>query len=238
MKLTKKLAALAAGIMLMSANPASAQACCNAVKAGQITVSATGESYRIPDTATVSAGVVTQAMSASEAMAANARKMNAAYNELLRAGIAQRNIQTSQLSLQPRYDYSDRQAPKITGYEARNTVTAKSENLDTVGAMLDALVRAGANNINGVQFSIKNPDAAKSEARAAAIQTARRQAEEMAGAAGVRLGRIVNLSESGGYNQPGPVMLAARSEAIASTPIAAGEQALSVTVNITYEIVQ
>lgn len=234
----KTILTLCAGLLLMSASTARAQSCCNAPQAGQISVSATGQSYRVPDTATVSAGVVTQAATAGEAMAANSRQMNATFNALLQAGIAQRNIQTSQLSLQPRYDYTDRQAPRITGYEARNTVTAKSENLESVGAMLDALVRAGANNINGVTFSIKNPEAAKSEARAMAIQNARRQAEEMAGAAGIRLGRIVSLTESGGYNQPRPMMMSARADSMESTPVAAGEQALSVTVNITYEIVQ
>ncbi|MGJ8563140.1 MAG: SIMPL domain-containing protein [Alphaproteobacteria bacterium] len=234
----KTILTLCAGLLLMSASTASAQSCCNTPQAGQISVSATGQSYRVPDTATVSAGVVTQAATAGEAMAANSRQMNATFNALLQAGVAQRNIQTSQLSLQPRYDYTDRQAPKITGYEARNTVTAKSENLESVGAMLDALVRAGANNINGVTFSIKNPEAAKSEARAMAIQNARRQAEEMAGAAGIRLGRIVSLTESGGYNQPRPMMMSARADSMESTPVAAGEQALSVTVNITYEIVQ
>lgn len=238
MKLTKTFLAMIGAAVLMSANPASAQSCCNAAKPGQISVSATGTSHRIPDTATVSAGVVTQAATAGEAMAANARQMNAAFNELLRAGITQRNIQTSQLSLQPRYDYSNRQAPKITGYEARNTVTAKSDNLEAVGPMLDALVRAGANNINGVTFSIKNPETAKSEARAAAIKAARQKADEMAGAAGVTLGRIVSLNESGGHNPGRPMMMAARAESMDSTPIAAGEQALSVTVNITYEIVQ
>lgn len=238
MKFIKPLFGLIAGAMLMTGSPANAQNCCNAMKPGQITVNATGQSFRVPDTATVSAGVVTQASTASDAMAANARKMNAAFNELLRAGIAQRNIKTSQLSLQPRYDYKDRQAPVVTGYEARNTVTAKSENIEGVGAMLDALVRAGANNINGVTFSVKNPEAAKSEARAAAIQSARRKAEEMARSAGVRLGAIVNLSESGGHYQPQPRMMAQSAAAYDSTPVAAGEQALSVTVNITYQIVQ
>ncbi len=234
----KTLMTLMAGLVLMSASPASAQLYPGVQKPGEISVSATGQSFRVPDTATVSAGVVTQAVSASEAMNANAQQMNAAISQLLRAGIAQRNIQTSQLSLQPRYDYQDRQAPVITGYEARNTVTAKSENLQGVGPMLDALVRAGANNINGVTFSVSKPEAAQSEARIAAIKAARRKAEEMAGAAGVRLGRIVTLSEGGGDFSPRPVMMAARAESLDSTPVAAGEQALSVTVNITYEIIQ
>ena len=228
-----------AGLTLMTASPAAAQNCCHANAPGQISVSATGQTFRVPDTATVSAGVVTQAATAGEAMTANAAQMNSAFNELLRAGIPQKNIQTSQLSLQPRYDYQDRKAPRITGYEARNTVTAKSEDLQSVGGMLDALVRAGVNNINGVTFSIKDPSAAKSEARQSAIKAARKKAEEMAGAAGARLGKIINISESGGYNPPRPMMMARASADMAeSTPVAAGEQALSVTVNITYAIDQ
>lgn len=228
-----------AGLTLMSASPAAAQNCCNANGPGQISVSATGQSFRVPDTATVTAGVVTQAATAGEAMSANALQMNAAFNELLKAGIDQKNIRTSQLSLQPRYDYQNRKAPKITGYEARNTVTAKSEDLKSVGAMLDALVRAGVNNINGVTFAIKDPAAAKSEARKSAVTSARKKAEEMTNAAGARLGKIINMSESGGYSPPRPMMMARGAADMAeSTPVAAGEQALSVTVNITYAIEQ
>ena len=235
----KTMMTLLAGLTLMSASTTAAQTCCNSMQPGQISVSATGQTFRVPDTATVSAGVVTQAATAGEAMAANAHQMNAAFNALMRAGIPQRNIQTSQLSLQPRYDYADRKAPVITGYEARNTVTAKSEDLQSVGAMLDALVQAGVNNLNGVNFSIKNPESAQREARVKAIKAARMKAEEMAGAAGVRLGKIITLSEAGGYNPPRPMMMARASADMAeSTPIAAGEQALSVTVNITYAIDQ
>lgn len=228
-----------AGLALMTASPANAQQCCQGVNAaGQISVSATGQTFRAPDTASVSAGVVTQAKTAQEAMAANAMQMNAAFNELMRAGIPQRHIQTSQLSLQPRYDYSNRQAPVITGYEARNTVSAKTDNLDAVGPMLDALVRAGVNNINGVTFSLRDSDAAKSEARAAAVKAARRKAEEMAMAAGVRLGKVITLSETSGYSGPQPMMMRSAAMAEDSTPVAAGEQSLSVTVNITYAIDQ
>jgi uncharacterized protein YggE len=203
-------------------------------------VTATGKVSTAPDRATVSAGVVTEGKTAREAMMANATKMNSVFEGLKAAGIAEKNIQTSQLSLQPRYNYKDRQTPKIDGYEARNNVTAKSEDLQSVGAMLDALVKAGVNNIGGVQFSVENPDAALNEARSKAIKNAREKAQNMAEAAGVTLGRLMNMSEINTGNQPRPVMMQAsyRSEAMDSspTPIAGGEQSLQVTVNLSYTI--
>ncbi len=237
----KMLYSMLVGATLLTASCANAQSSdMNENPVGQISVSATGQSYQVPDTATVSAGVVTQASTASGAMSANAAQMNRTIDELLKAGIEKRHIQTSQLSLQPRYDYSNRQAPKITGYEARNTVSAKSENIDKVGAMLDALVTAGANNINGVSFSIKDPEDAQSEARKEAVKKARKKAEEMANAAGVGLGRIMQISEGGGgFSPPQPMMMrAAAMDTAESTPVAAGEQTLSVTVNMTFAIKQ
>jgi len=205
-----------------------------------ISVSATGSTAQTPDTASVSAGVVTQGKTAGQAMRANAEKMNRVFTELKAAGILDKNIQTSQLSLQPRYDYSDRRAPKIQGYEARNTVSAKTEDLDGVGPMLDALVVAGVNNINGVQFSVKDAKAAKDKARDDAIREARAKAAAMADAAGVRLGKLQSLSESSGGFRPQPLMAAARSASFdtAPTPVAAGEQTLSVTINMTYSIIE
>ena len=236
----KLISTLLAGAILMTAACADAQSpSMNNTNPGQISVSATGESLRVPDTATVSAGVVTQAATASEAMAANASQMNRTMDALLKAGIEKRHIQTSQMSLQPRYDYSDRRAPRITGYEARNTVTAKSEDIDKVGAMLDALVSAGANNINGINFGVKDQDGARTEARKEAVKKARVKAEEIADAAGVGLGDIIHISEGGAVRPPQPVMMRAQAMDMAeSTPIAAGEQALSVTVNMTFAIKQ
>ncbi len=209
--------------------------------APQIAVSATATTSQAPDTASVSAGVVTQSETAGGAMAANSAKMNTVFEALQEAGILAKNIQTSQLSLSPRYNYKDRRAPKIEGYEARNTVSAKTENLEGVGPMLDALVSAGVNNINGVKFSIKEPDAAKAEARTQAIKDAREKAQAMAKAAGVRLGKLKSISENsrGGYiPQPQFARAASFAADAAPTPVAAGEQTLSVTVNLTYEILQ
>lgn len=228
---------LIAGALLMTATPANAQNHHHDDTIGKISVSGVGNSYQAPDIASVSAGVVTQASTAQEAMSANARKMNAVIASLKAAGIQSRHIQTSQLSLNPQYDYSDRRQPRITGYEARNTVMARSENLDQVGPMLDALIAAGANNINGINFSIKDSEAAKSEARREAVRNARRKAEEMATAAGIRLGRILNMSESTHSYQPQPRMMRAMAADMAeSTPVEGGEQTISVTVNMVFAI--
>ena len=205
----------------------------------KIQVSATGTANMAPDMATVSAGVVTQGNTAREAMFGNATKMTRVFEELEAAGIEKKFITTSQLSLQPKYNYQNRQSPKIDGYEARNTVSAKTYELDNVGAMLDALVKAGVNNINGVQFSIKDSKAAKDKAREDAIREAREKAESMAAAAGVKLGKLKSLSESGGNFNPRPVAYAMEARSVAtSTPVAAGEQEISVTVNMSYDIIE
>jgi len=209
---------------------------------GQISVSATGNSYQAPDLATVSAGVVTQAGNAKEAMQANADKMKSILEALEAAGIQKRHIKTSQLSLNPQYDYKqNRNQPRIIGYQARNTVSAKSEDLKRVGPMIDALVSAGANNINGVNFGIKDSVAAKSKARRSAVVEARRKAEEMAEAAGLSLGRVLRMTEnthsSGVPQRMANVMHDMEgSSAAMATSISGGEQTLSVTVNITFEI--
>lgn len=203
-----------------------------------MSVRATGSVSTAPDRAIVTAGVVSEGKTAREAMMGNATLMTSVFEELETAGIKRKNITTSQLSLQPRYDYRERNAPKISGYEARNTITAKSEDLETVGAMLDALVRAGVNNINGVQFSLSDPKAAMALARENAIKDAREKAEAMANAAGVKLGPLLDLNENNFSSNPQPMMMSARMEMASDsvTPISAGEQSLQVTVNLTYAI--
>lgn len=210
-----------------------------------INVSATGISAREPDRAIVMAGTISEGKTAREAMIGNATIMTAVFDELEKSGIARKNISTSQLSLQPRYNYDNRRnngsrpAPRIDGYEARNTVSVTSDDIEAVGVMLDALVRAGVNNINNISFSVKDPKAAKDEARTQAIQDARSKAEDMAQAAGVKLGKLVSMNEAGGsFPQRGQVQLS-RAAVLdsGSTPISAGEQTLSVTVNMVYEII-
>ena len=234
------LAPLIIGSALLLATPAKAHETMDGP--GQISVSATGNSYQAPDLATVSAGVVTQAPNAQDAMAANAKKMSAIIDALKSAGVQQRHIKTSQLSLNPQYDHhQNRNQPRIIGYQARNTVSAKSEDLERVGPMIDALVSAGANNINGVNFGIKDSVAAKSIARKAAVVEARRKAKEMAEAAGLSLGRVLRMTENThGFGVPQRMANVMHDmdggAAEMSTSISGGEQTLSVTVNITFEI--
>ncbi len=204
-----------------------------------LNVSATGRADAAPDRAIVNAGVVTEGKTAREAMIANATLMTSVFDELEAANIPKSNITTSQLSLQPQYDYRDRSKPRIKGYETRNTVTVKSDDIDQVGPMLDALVRAGVNKINNVQFSIKDPKLALAKARQDAIREARNKAEDMASAAGVKLGPLLSMNEGSRSVNPQPRNFALESRAASFdsvTPINAGDQTLSVTVNLSYGI--
>ncbi len=237
----KKIILITASIFAMSCSPVSAHDNTSAMHTemsqGKLYVSATGQAAQAPDQASVSAGVVTQAPTAGDAMRQNASQMTSAFAALKKAGIEARNITTSQMSLQPQYDYQDRKAPRITGYEVRNTVSAKTYDLEQIGPMLDALVNAGVNNINGVNFSIRDAKSAKDKARLDAIAQAREKAQNMAKAAGVKLGKVLEIRENSNAG-PQPSMYMARSMDVASTPISAGEQTLSVTVNITYALEQ
>jgi len=235
-----KPALITAAFLLTACNPGGpAYISTGNASAPMLNVSATGYADAAPDRATVSAGVVQQGKTAREAMVGNATLMTAVFDELKAAGIPKSDITTSQLSLQPQYDYTDRRKPTIKGYEARNTVTVKSDDIEQVGPMLDALVRAGVNNINRVTFSVKDPKNALDEARKDAIREAKEKAEGMAEAAGVKLGPILSINESkrGGFTpQPGMMGGGAMRMDSAVTPISAGEQSMSVTVNLSYGI--
>lgn len=231
-----KLACLSAALLLTACNPgAPTYISTGNAQPPSLNVSATGYADVAPDRAIVSAGVVKQGATARTAMQGNATLMTAVFDELEAAGIPKKNITTSQLSLQPQYDYRDRSKPTIKGYEARNTVTVSSDDIEQVGPMLDALVRAGVNTINQVQFTVKDPKTALDQAREEAIRDAKDKAESMAAAAGVTLGPLLSMNESRSGGMVQPVMRASAMEmGRASTPISAGEQTLSVTVNLSY----
>ena len=208
----------------------------------QRTISLTGhgEVRQVPDLATVTAGVLSQAVTAKDALAANTADMERVMAALKTAGIADKDIQTSNFMVQPRYDYSqDNRTPRLAGYDVSNTVTVTLRNLDGLGTVLDQLVQAGANQINGVSFGIDKPDEALDEARKQAIADARHKAEIYAGAGNVRIGKLLTISEGGGYAPSAPVMRARMMAAEASpapVPIAAGEQVLAIDVNVTWEL--
>jgi uncharacterized protein YggE len=200
-------------------------------------ISAEGVSTRTPDLAVIQAGVVTQNATAAEAMRQNAAQMTAVLAALRRAGLAERDLQTSNISLSPQYRYADNKPPVITGYQASNQVTVRFRDIAKSGAILDALVREGANNISGPNLTVDKPEAALDEARAQAVAAARGRAELYAKAAGLRVDRILSISEGGAMPPPMPVMLqrAERFSAdAAATPVVAGEQELRVSLAVRF----
>lgn len=195
-----------------------------------------------PDIAIVSSGVVTRAPSAGVALKANAAAMSRVLAALKQAGLADRDVATAGLTVQPQYDYGDGQqqrAPKLVGYEVRNTVTVRSRAVDRLGELLDSLVAAGSNEIEGLAFDVSDRDARLDEARKAAIADARRKAELYASGAGVALGRPLSIEEQDAA--PDPVRpYAARAKtmeaAAPSTPIARGEQDLRIRVSVRWAV--
>lgn len=205
----------------------------------RLDVVAEGRVTRVPDVARVNAGVVTQASTASAALQGNAERMARVVAALRRAGVAERDIQTSQISLQPEYRYAEGQAPQLTGYQATNSVAVRFRDLRNAGRILDALVAAGANQIGGPTLEIDRPEAALDEARVAAIRHARARADLYARAIGKRVGRILLISEGGGGYRPQPVPAGAMARLQAdgaAVEIAPGEQELTVQVQVSFSL--
>lgn len=205
----------------------------------RLDVTAEGQVTRAPDLATIGAGVVTQAPTAQAAMADNARRMAAAIAALRKAGIEERDIRTASLSLQPQYRYGENRAPTLTGYQASNQLSVRFRDVTRAGPILDALVAQGINQISGPDFSVDKPEAALDEARTRAITAARARADLYAKAAGLRVARILSITEEGSGRPPAPpVMMMARaaSPEAADTAVAPGEQTLSVTVSVSFEL--
>jgi uncharacterized protein len=212
-----------------------------------LTVSADGRSDRAPDLAVFNAGVTTQGKTAAEALAANSASMNRVVAALKRHGIADRDIQTSNLSIHPVYAEPRRQpdgsveprTPEIIGYQVSNTVSVRQRKLGDYGKVIDTLVTAGANQVSGPSFMLDQPDAALDAARTEAVTKARARADLYARAAGLRVVRMISISESGGYSPPTPVMyrMAAQDAAAsAPPPVAAGEVSLNINVTVQFEL--
>jgi hypothetical protein len=197
-------------------------------------VVAEGRVTRTPDIAVVRAGIVTQDANAAAALKANAARMAAVLAAVKKLGIADRDVQTSQISLQPQYRYAEGQPPVITGYQATNQLTLKLRDVARAGGALDVLVAQGANTIDGPTLMIDAADAAMDEARTDAVRRARARAELYASAAGLRVDRILSISE-GAAAAPGPVpVMMARMQADASSKIMPGEQAVDAVISVRF----
>ena len=204
-----------------------------------LSVSAQAEAHRVPDVATVSAGVVTQAADANAAMRANAAQMDKVMASIRAAGIAERDIQTSGINLNPQYRYAENQPPAITGYQASNTVSLKVRDIGKLGKVLDALVASGANQVNGPGFEIDKPEAAYDEARRAALEKAQARAQMYAKALGLKVRRIVSIDEGGGFQPPRPMpmmAMAARAEKAYDTAVSPGETTLGASIDVVFEL--
>ena len=192
-----------------------------------------------PDIATVGAGVTTQARTAVEAMRANATAMRAVVERIKALGIAERDIQTTGINLGAMYDYNQQtQRQVFRGYQASNRVSVKLREIDHTGPVLDALVEAGATDLNGPDWSIDDPKPARAARLGAAIETAHAQALDYARAAGFANVRLLEINEALPPSRPMPMMRMAQAEAAsdASTPVQPGMIEAGVTVTVTYEM--
>ena len=229
-------AILLAAVVIPSAAAAQQANITQTIAGTRLDINATGEVTRVPDVAVISAGVVSRSPTATAALQNSASKMSQVLGALKQAGVADRDIQTSNVSLNPEYRYPENQSPELVGYTASNSVTVRFRDIRNSGKILDALVREGANQINGPTLVVDKPEAALDEARAKAIATGRARAELYARSLGMRVARIVSVSESGGYSVPPPVPMMARMEAAPATKIEPGEQKLQVNLAMVFEL--
>jgi len=232
-------ASLATGALAMpSAHAQSASPSVAATDGTLLSVTARAEASRVPDVASLSAGVVTEAADANAALGANSTQMARVVAAIRAAGIAERDIQTSGIGIHPRYRHSENQPPEITGYQASNTVTLKVRDVARLGEVLDALVASGANQVNGPSFEIDEPEAVYDEARRRALALAQARAAMYAQALGQRVRRIVSISEGGGFQPPMPMMMksVAMDARMESAPVAPGETTLSASLDVVFEL--
>ena len=240
--MTKTMLALMISAAAMTAAPAAAQdavAVVRPVAGTRLDISATGSVSRVPDLAIISAGVVTKSPTASGAIADNAARMERVRAALKRAGIADRDIQTSSINLNPDYRYDNNQPPVLTGYQASNSVSIRFRDIRNSGKILDALVAQGANQINGPSLTSDKPEAAYDEARTKALAAGRARADLYARSLGMRVTRLMSVSE-GGTNMPRPpypmAMMAQAERSDAKTAIEPGSQDLEITLGMSFEL--
>lgn len=203
-----------------------------------ITVNGEGQAHAAPDMAVISIGVQSDALTAGEALRKNSADMSATIKKLKDLGVADRDIQTSGLSVNPRYDYeTTRGQAKVVGFTASNTVTVRLRDLSKAGAVIDEAVQSGANSLGGISFGFDNPKPLYDKARTNAVADAKAKAALLTEAAGVRLGKLLYIQD-GYVAQPSPKLYSARMEMAADSavPMEAGESTLTASISLVYEI--
>ena len=219
------------------AAPALAQGDRGQFEATTLRLSARGETHAAPDIATINLGVQTEALSAAEALRQNRTQMSATIAALKAQGVLAKDIQTSGLNLNPQYAFHDNER-HLTGYQASNEVTIIVRDLTKLGATVDAVVAAGANQVNGVNFSLSDPQHAEDEARRAAVKALEAKAALYAEAAGYHVARLVSLSDTAANpTVVRPMMMEARVKgAPVATPTEPGELDVTAIVSAVYEL--
>ncbi|WP_438752883.1 SIMPL domain-containing protein [Pararhizobium sp. O133] len=237
-----RTAVLAAAFAGMAGASALAQD--NAPREAVITVSGEGRSSIAPDMAILSFSVVKDAKTAREALDANNKAMADVLNALKSGGIADRDLQTSGFAVNPQYQYPDNsdggnRPAVLTGYQVANSLTITVRDLARLGDIIDQSVTLGVNQGGSIQFTNDKPEAVITEARKSAVTDAVAKAKVLSEAAGVSLGRIVEISENSSRPEPMPMMRSmAKEYAADAVPIATGENSYNVTVNVTFAIKQ
>jgi uncharacterized protein len=197
-------------------------------------VTVTGEATMsvAPDTSIIRIGVTSQGKTAREASDTNAKQMSAVLAAIKDSGIADKDVQTSRLSLQPQYDPNRAGAAHLTGFQVTNQVTVKIHDIDNLPAILDRAIAAGANEMSGIEFVVSEQSKLLDQARGDAIADARRKAEDFARAAGAKVGHVVAISEVGAAMAP----IAMQAMRVSGVPVAPGEQTLRAQVTVSYEL--
>jgi uncharacterized protein YggE len=204
-----------------------------------IVVPGTGRVLVQPDSATVRLGALLVRETAAAAREDAARVMQTILDALTSEGVDKADVRTSLLSLSPVTDYSPETGPRVTGYQVANSVTVTVRDLPATGKIVDAGLAAGATSLDGLEFRLEDPAEAEDGARRLAIEDARRRAQTLAGAADVKLGNVIAISEAEPHGPPIPFasdMRAVALKAEAATPIESGLQEIAVSVVVTFAI--
>jgi len=203
-----------------------------------IAISAEGKVTALPDIASISIGVMTEKKTVADAQKENTAKMSAIIAKVKESGVASEDIKTTNYSIYPQYDWVDnRQVER--GFQVSQSIDVKIRDLEKIGDILTAAGELGANQVGGVNFTIDDPEELRQQARLEALENAKRKALELAEAAGVRLGRIVGISEDPGYVPP-PLFYDRAAEGFGggdgAAKIEPGSQDVAVNVTVEYEI--
>ena len=210
-----------------------------AVTTNTISFSGEGKVVSVADIAMVNLSIVTESATSKSAQDNNSKKSKAVVDFLKKQKIEDNDIKTTSYNIYPQYRYLENENPKIYGYQVNQTIEVKIRNLDSVSAILDGVVSAGANQINSLSFEIDEPEKLKSEARKMAIDDAKKKARALEKELGIDLGKIINFSENtGGF--PTPIYFEAKTGmggvGGGGPSVPSGENEIVVDVTLTYQI--